>query len=107
MKLRAYILGLLLIGSAFVFAQRQVPQGIRQADATEEQTQKNIPPPPQPIVRVDRDKMGREADELSRLAQTIPTDVAGMNKGLLSKDAGEKLKRIEKLAKQLRGEINR
>ena len=35
MKLRAYIFGLLLIGSAFVFAQRQVPPGIRQADATE------------------------------------------------------------------------
>lgn len=107
MKLRPGIVGLVLIASASVFAQRQVPQGIRQADAIEEQTQKNIPPPPQPIVRVDRDRMRRDAEELSQLAKTIPTDVAGMEKGLLPKDAADKLKRIEKLAKQLRGEINR
>ena len=107
MKVRASLFLLALLVSTVGLAQRPVPYGVREADATEEQTQKNIPPPPQPTVRIDRDKMGRQADELSRLAQTIPIDVAGMNKGLLAKDAADKLKRIEKLAKQLRGEISR
>lgn len=107
MKLRTYAFGLLLCVSTLASAQRPVPYGVRKADATEEQTQKNLPPPPQPVAHVDKDKMGREADELARLAQTIPSDVAGMGRGLLPKDAAEKLKRIEKLAKQLRGEISR
>jgi len=49
--------------------------------------------------------MERESKELSELAQSIPGDVDLIKKGLVPKDVIEKLKRIEKLSKHLRGEV--
>ena len=49
--------------------------------------------------------MEREARELSSLASSIPGDVEQLKKGLLPSDAVDKLKRIEKLSKQLRAQI--
>lgn len=51
---------------------------------------------------VELERMGRE---LAGLASTIPDDVQQFNKGLLPKEMTEKLKRIEKLAKQMRSEV--
>jgi hypothetical protein len=51
--------------------------------------------------------MQDQALELSALAQTIPSAIAQFNSGVLSKDMSEKLKRIEKLSKTLRGETAR
>ncbi len=56
--------------------------------------------------RVDALQLQREARELLELAQTIPVDMQHINQGLLPKDTVEKLKRIEKLSKHLRGELN-
>jgi len=56
--------------------------------------------------RVDALQLQREARELLELAQTIPVDMQHINQGLLPKDTVEKLKRIEKLSKRLRGELN-
>lgn len=50
-------------------------------------------------------KLSQDADELSKLAQTIPSDVNQISNGVLPKDVEEKLKRIQKLAKQLRSGI--
>ncbi len=50
-------------------------------------------------------EMERESKELSQIAATIPGDVDLLKKGLLPKDVVDKLKRIEKLSKHLRGEI--
>lgn len=55
---------------------------------------------------VDLAQLQRDADELSRTAQTIPGDVANVRKGMLPKDVIEKLKQIEKLSKRLRTELN-
>jgi hypothetical protein len=82
-----------------------VPRGIRQADQTEEQTQKNIPPPMPRRSTADLAKMGQEANDLARIAQTIPPDLAAVQKGILSSDLVSKLKQIEKLSKHLRGEL--
>jgi len=49
--------------------------------------------------------MEREAKELAQLASSIPGDVEQLKQGLLPKDTVEKLKRIEKLSKQLRAQI--
>jgi len=49
--------------------------------------------------------MEREAKEMAALAVSIPGDIEQLKKGLLPKDAFDKLKRIEKLSKQLRGQI--
>jgi hypothetical protein len=55
---------------------------------------------------IDLVKLQEEADDLARTAQTIPTDVAGVRQGTLPKDIIEKLRRIEKLSKRLRSELN-
>ena len=55
--------------------------------------------------RIDPVKLQRDADDLARLAQTIPTDVASIRQGKLPIDTIQKLKQIEKLSKRLRGEL--
>jgi hypothetical protein len=87
---------------------RAVPPGVRQADQAESQTESRIPPAAasQPI-RLDLAKLQQDADDLARIAQTIPHDVSNIQKGLFPKDMGEKLKQIEKLSKHLRSQINR
>jgi len=54
---------------------------------------------------VDGEHLLREANELANLADDIPSSVQQANKGLLPKDLNERLKRIEKLSKQLRREL--
>jgi len=62
--------------------------------------------PASPSRHVDLEQLQREADDLARTAQTIPSDVASVRKGTLPKDVIEKLKQIEKLSKRLRAELN-
>jgi len=96
-----------LFASAAFSQMTPIPRGIRQANQTEAQTQQNIPPPRSSSqTRIDLEKLNRDADELSRLAQTIPADVGNIEKGILPKDTIDKLKQIEKLSKHLRGELN-
>lgn len=79
----------------------------------------HYPTPPPPLDRQTPDKEGasqsrhidlvqlqRDADDLSRTAQTIPGDVANVRKGMLPKNVIDKLKQIEKLSKRLRTELN-
>ncbi len=69
----------------------------------------DIPPEPvSPAPRrvVDPAQLKHEAEELSMLAQSVPADVEKVGKGLHPKDLDEKLKRIEKLAKQLRKDLS-
>ena len=79
------------------------------------------PPPPAPLDpdhgktapddsrlqrRIDLVKLQRDADDLARTAQTIPSDLANIRRGTLPKDTIQKLKDIEKLSKRLRSELN-
>lgn len=82
------------------------------------QTRNHFPTPPEPLDpatsekapapsrHVDVAQLQRDADDLARTAQTIPSDVASVRKGILPKDVIEKLKQIEKLSKRLRTELN-
>jgi hypothetical protein len=67
-------------------------------------------PPPEPATspgsRIDLIEVQRDAAELARTAQTIPTDVESIRKGMLPKDVLLKLKQIERLSKRLRSELN-
>ena len=56
--------------------------------------------------RVDPEKLQRDADDLARTAQTIPSDVANIRRGTLPKDTIQKLKEIERLSKRLRSELH-
>jgi hypothetical protein len=85
---------------------KAVPAGVRQADQTESQTERNIPRAVTQRVHFDMAKLRQDADELASIAQTIPPDVSSIQKGLLPKDMSEKLKQIEKLSKQLRKELS-
>ena len=84
------------------------------------QTGHNYPTPPEPMDpqshqtgqpkigtrRIDAVKVQNQADDLARLAQTIPTDVASVRKGMLPKVVIDKVRQIEKLSKRLRTELN-
>jgi hypothetical protein len=83
------------------------------------QRRRGYPTPPPPVVpdgptspepkfsphRLDTVMMDREAKEMAALAASVPGDIEQLKKGLLPRDAFDKLKRIEKLSKQLRGQM--
>ena len=56
--------------------------------------------------RIDLIEVQRDAAELARAAQSIPSDVESIKKGMLPKDVLLKLKQIERLSKRLRSELN-
>jgi hypothetical protein len=85
---------------------RPIPPGIRQAEKADAQNERSLPPPMSPRRTLDLDKLRRDANELAALAQSIPPDVEQTAKGILPKELSEKLKRIQKLAKQLQSQIS-
>jgi hypothetical protein len=60
---------------------------------------------PQQQTKPDPVKLQREAQELLELSQSLQPDIESVNRGILPKDTVEKLKRLEKRAKHLRGEL--
>jgi len=67
----------------------------------------SVPPYPGhlPALRVDPTALQREAKELLDLSHSVQPDIESLKRGLLARDLVDKLKRIEKLSKHLRGEI--
>jgi hypothetical protein len=108
-KVRPVVIVLSLVAASVAVPAQSAPirPGIRQADQAEAQTERNIPPPDNARTRIDLAKVSHEADELARLAQTIPPDIASVKSGMLPKDVLERLKQIEKLSKHLRSELER
>jgi hypothetical protein len=104
MKASALLFMILLLSLAAMAQSRPIPPGIRQAEQNETQNEKDIPPPTAGRT-IDLDKLKHDAEELAALAQSVPPDVDQTAKGVLPKDLGPKLKRIEKLAKQLRSQL--
>jgi pterin-4a-carbinolamine dehydratase len=56
--------------------------------------------------QIDLARLQKDALALATAAGSIPSDIEGVRKGMLPKDIVQKLKQIEKLSKQLRGELN-
>lgn len=96
---------LFYLSAAPAQSTRPIPPGVRKADEIDAQNQKDTPSAT-PRRAIDLDKLKHDADELAALAQSVPPDVEQTAKGALPKDLGAKLKRIEKLAKQLRGQLS-
>jgi hypothetical protein len=63
--------------------------------------------PPATYAKPDPDLMLQQANDLKQLGDTIPADVENLSKGIISKDLNQRLKKIEKLAKKLREDIQR
>lgn len=87
--------------------QKPLAPSMQQAGQAEAKSQREMPPPLEQRTEVDTKKLKGEAQELASLAATIPTAVDQATKGVLAKDLPEKLKRIEKLSKQIRSQITR
>lgn len=87
-------------------AQTSIGRGIDQAQQAEAQSERNVPPPLNPRRTIDLAKLRHDADELAALAQSVPPEIDQTTKGVLPKDLTEKLKRIQKLAKQLQSQIS-
>lgn len=102
MKPAALLACVLVLCSSLALAQgRAWPKPPAPAETT------SAPKPmPDSKIRVDTVQLQREARELSDLAGSLPADIERVNHGLFPKDTIDKLKRIEKLSKHLRGEIS-
>jgi hypothetical protein len=55
----------------------------------------------------DAAKAQKRAQELAKLANQVPGEINQMSHDVFPKDLIQNLKRIEKLAKQLRGQVSR
>jgi len=64
-----------------------------------------MPEPPKP--KLDTLQLQRDARELLELSQSLQPDIGHVTRGLFPKDTLDKLKRIERLSKQLRRELTR
>jgi hypothetical protein len=63
------------------------------------------PPSENRNKKIDLDQVKRESEELRKLADSLPDQIQQVAAGQIPKDLPENLKRIEKLAKHLHGEI--
>lgn len=100
------ILALCLLQSG-VTQMRPIPPGIRAADQAQQKSDQNLEPPSAPVVkRPTAAQLMQQADELLALAQQVQVSTQHVaQQGTLDKDLHEKLKRMEKLSKQLRNEL--
>jgi len=83
-----------------------MPHHNQEFDMAKAQAKSGGPNANNPASAANALKLNRDADELAKLAQSIPSSVDQTTKGILPKDLDQRLKRIEKLAKQLRSQIS-
>ena len=103
MKTAGLLMPVLLLCAVPAAAQgRGWPQPPEPAEKTQVTPKPAIP---EQKPRLDTVQLQREARELSDLATSLPADIEHVSHGLLPKDTLDKLKRIEKLSKRLRGEL--
>ena len=107
MKFRFLVLASVLLGTLAMGGQRRNPANVAVLNTWDQMDN-----PPQAPVTAERKpgyppQLQRDAKELARLAQLIPSQVQQVEGGVLPKDLDGQLKRIEKLSKQLRQEISR
>lgn len=94
----------LLISKDYGQGGRPIPPGIREAD---QQTNAPGEPPAKTTQKsANPAQLKQEAEELAKLSAAIPSQIDLISHGQMPKDLTDQLKRIEKLAKHLRGEIS-
>ena len=107
---RARLLGLgaffLFSTAIFALPQHPIPPGIRQADQSTNSGANVDAPRGQGAKSIDPAKLRADAAELQSLTATVLEQVDQVSKGTMPKDVSDNLKKLEKLAKHLRSEIN-
>ena len=86
-------------------AVQPLPRGRTEANNATRQAENGVEPPAPVSHTVSAAELQKQADELVSLAQQVHTDTQRASQGVLDKDLKAKLKRIEKLSKQLRDEL--
>jgi len=104
MRFSLLVVFLLLASIASAQEGKQGAPGIRAADKADVAFEKNVPPPLISAQRKPPD-LRPDADQLAKLAESIPADIESLRKGMLPKDVIQKLKQIEKLSKSLRSKL--
>jgi cell division protein FtsB len=102
---RVFLSFLVLIAALCPLAVPQTHMTTRHGDVARMQPQEQLGPTPPPPVKLDPAQLQREAQELLELSQSLQADIDSLNHNQMPKDMIEKLKRIQKLAKHLRGEL--
>ena len=85
--------------------QHPIPPGVREGEQ-KINNQQTDPPHKLAARNVDPAKLKSEAGELRELADALPAAIDQVDKGIMPKDLNDNLKKIEKLAKHLRSEVN-
>lgn len=91
--------------ASLIFPALQTHMPTRHGDVPHLQPVEGMPSNAQTKIKADPAQLQREAHQLLDLSQSLQADIESVNQGLHPKDTIEKLKRIQKLAKHLRGEI--
>jgi hypothetical protein len=94
-----------VLTSTAIFPALQTHMPTKQGNVPHLQPTEPTGPFTPPKVKLDPIQLKREGLELQELSESLQLDIESVNQGKLPKDMGEKLKRIQKLAKHLRGEI--
>ena len=104
MRSLAFCVSLLIFAMCLAKGQgRPIPPGVRESDKVANQP---LPPPIQTASRTAKPAdLKSEAAQIQALANSVADQVDQLNKGMMSKDLSENLKKLEKLAKHLRSEI--
>lgn len=106
----ARVLGLgafLSFSTAIVaLSQHQGPAGNRWPDNNSDSGLHVQAPPAQGAKAIDSAKLRADAAELRTLTAAVQSQVDQVSNGMIPKDMSDNLKKIEKLAKHLRNEIN-
>lgn len=63
------------------------------------------PPRPSDLMAVRIQTIHEDAERLSALSASLQSDLQQLQKGMLSRDLAENLKKVEKLSKKLRQEV--
>ncbi|MFZ0958237.1 MAG: hypothetical protein WAN60_17980 [Candidatus Sulfotelmatobacter sp.] len=102
---------LLVLIVAPALSQQTSPQaGIqsrieKKIDWHNEMAESTVPPGATDAATARLQTMHQDAEELSALEVSLYPDLQQLRKGLLSKDLNEKLKKMEKLSKKLRRDM--
>jgi hypothetical protein len=106
MRVVLLLAALLFLTACLAYGQSHpIPPGVKEGENRINNQQTD--PPTQPRrVATDPAKLKAEAVELRDLGDAIPAAMDQVARGMMPKDLGEDLKKIEKLAKHLRSEVN-
>ena|SRR5215472_2657732 len=102
---RGVMLGVLLL--EFLSVPVAQTQNVNTGRPAEEIHAQKIPSPEDIRARLGDAQLQKDVDDLSRLSRSVADDMDAMKRGLFQKDLPDKLKRLEKLSKHVREELQR